>query len=228
MPESRAPSHISSLATSLVSSLPSSEIEAKPALVPARPAMRVVEVLAPDSWRTPRLNIRPMLLSDREQMIALLSANRAYLSRGLNVQSEGESDAACFERLLASSRAGEATGMCVRRVCTLPQGTIVGMVHLLGLEMGLTPHADVGWWIAQPYAGNGLASEAVAALAEFGLTDRPKGMGLFHIEAAITTANTASQRVAAATGFRKLDGVTTSIQVGETWMTHEIWRRDAQ
>lgn len=218
------------VASLVASPLPASEIEAKPmpastaALVPARSATRVVEVLAPDAWRTARLLIRPLLPADADQLVPLLGSNRDYLAQGLNVHGEGESDAACFTRLLNSSREGEATGLCVRRVCALQDGTLIGMVHLLGMQMGLTPRADAGWWIARQFAGNGLANEAVAALAMYALADRPKGMGMLQIEAAITPTNVASQRAAAAAGFRKLPGVQSSIRLGTRWMQHEIWR----
>jgi RimJ/RimL family protein N-acetyltransferase len=217
-----AQGHLAALATPL----PASEIEAKPTrpLVPARPATRIVEVLAPDAWRTSRLLIRAMLPADADQLVPLLAANRDYLAQGLNVHAEGETDAACFERLLASSREGEATGLCVRRVCSLHDGTLVGMVHLLGMQIGLTPRADAGWWIASQFAGNGLASEAVTALVTYALADRPKGMGMLHIEAALTQTNTASQRAAAAAGFTKLPGVHSSIRLGPRWTQHEIWR----
>jgi ribosomal-protein-alanine N-acetyltransferase len=109
-------------------------------------------------------------------------------------------------------------------VCALQDGTLIGMVHLLGMQMGLTPRADAGWWIARQFAGNGLANEAVAALAMYALADRPKGMGMLQIEAAITPTNVASQRAAAAAGFRKLPGVQSSIRLGTRWMQHEIWR----
>ncbi len=218
-----APPRIATLTTTL----PDSQIEAKPTrvLVPAKSSARVVEVLAPDAWRTTRLLIRPILLSDREKVVALLASNRAYLAQGLNVHEPAETDLACFERLLNSTRSGEATGLCVRRVCTLHDGTVVGMVHLMGMQLGLTPRADAGWWIAHQFAGNGLATEAVTALATFALADRPKGLGLVHIEAEITQANIASQRVAAAAGFAKLDNTTSSIQVNSRWLTHTIWRR---
>lgn len=194
------------------------------ALVPARSATRIVEVLAPDAWRTARLLIRPLLPADADQLVPLLNANRDYLAQGLNVHAEDETDAACFDRLLNSSRDGEATGLCVRRVCALQDGTLVGMVHLLGMQMGLTPRADAGWWIARQFAGNGLASEAVTALAMYALADRPKGMGMLQIEAAITPTNTASQRAAAAAGFSKLPGVHSSIRLGTRWTQHEVWR----
>jgi [ribosomal protein S5]-alanine N-acetyltransferase len=208
------------------SALPASEIEAKvtPVPVPSRAASRVVEVLGPDTWRTSRLLIRPLTSADRDQVVQLLATNRTYLASGLNVQIAQESDASCFERLLASSREGEQTGLCVRRVCTLHDGTVVGMVHLLGMQIGLTPRADAGWWIGRQFAGNGLASEAVAALAIYGLADRPKGMGMVHIDAAITPANIASQRAAAAAGFVKQSGATTSVRLQERWVQHEIWR----
>jgi [ribosomal protein S5]-alanine N-acetyltransferase len=189
-----------------------------------QPSQRAVEVLTTEFIETPRMILRPLREGDRATMTSLLADNRAYVNAHLHVHDGNESDEACFERMLLKSQAAESSGMAVRLACVLRDGRIVGVTHLLNLQMGLTPKADAGWWIGKSFAGNGLASEAVQAMIQRALGPAPRGLGLFQIDAAITSQNVASQRVAQRAGMVRVPSETTSIRVQERWMLHEVWR----
>lgn len=190
--------------------------------VASRPAARVIEVLGPDVVRTQRLTLRPLRAGDREQFTSVLARSRDHVAKGMNLHRPGESDEACFARLLALTHEGDATGKAWRRVAEV-QGRLVGMFQVLGIERGLTPRGDAGWWIEPDSIGRGLATEGAQAMVRAVMSDAPTGLGILRIEAAITPDNTASQRVAAHAGLRKVGGAVCSIKLGERWALHEVW-----
>ncbi|HYF14299.1 MAG TPA: GNAT family protein [Phycisphaerales bacterium] len=223
-------------ATSLVEVKPAPRPPAAAgALAPAPPAappvsaatgVPAVEVLAHDELRTGRLVIRAVRASDRDAVCAMLDAARASVAPVLNIYQPGEDAVATFQRLAKAGHDGDASGRAWRRLVTLTTGEPVGMVHLLGIERGLTPKGDAGWWTAPRHRGCGYALEAVRAVVQHALAEPPRGLGLFMIDAAITPCNAASAKVAAGAGF-VFTGENCSVQLAGGWASHEIWRAGA-
>jgi RimJ/RimL family protein N-acetyltransferase len=58
---------------------------------------------------------------------------------------------------------------------------------------------EIGYWLAKPYWGKGITTEAVKKLCEYGF----KELNLVRIEAPIFAFNTASIRVVEKAGFKK-------------------------
>lgn len=59
--------------------------------------------------------------------------------------------------------------------------------------------AEIGYWIGQPYWGNGIATEAVNQIVDYGLNE----LNLLRIEAGCFSFNKASQKVLLKAGFQK-------------------------
>lgn len=82
----------------------------------------------------------------------------------------------------------------------LEDRTLLGAVGLI-IETGSTPYsghrAELGYWIARSYWGNGYATEAVIRMIRFGREE----LGLTEICACVFTGNRASERVLQKTGF---------------------------
>jgi len=77
-------------------------------------------------------------------------------------------------------------------------GYLVGGAGLAGLDVEGSHRAEVGYWIANPFRGKGLASAAIARLCDL-------GFGIFGLErlfAHVFTFNHASARVLERCGFR--------------------------
>jgi RimJ/RimL family protein N-acetyltransferase len=208
------------------SSLLSQIVEAKPSPnAPTKPSRGPVEVLAPfRGLRTARLTLRPLLPGDRSQFGAILRSDEAYLHKGINVRRPGESIDQCFDRLLAACSDGDTSGLEWRRVGVLNDGRLAGMFQLLAIDHALLAKADAGWWVSRGCAGNGLATEAVAAMIEFALTDLPRGLGLVQVDAAIAPDNAPSQLVARRAGFQSMAGETTQVLLGDRFEAHDVWR----
>lgn len=201
------------------SSLGGSSLASAPA--PARP--RVIEVIGPDVVRTARLTLRTLRAGDRDQFTRVLRASRDHVAKGMNLHRPGETDEACFDRMLSQTHEGDATGKAWRRVAEVEGGRLVGMFQVLGIERGLSPKGDAGWWIEPASVGRGLATEGTEAMVRVAMSDPPTGLGLFRIEAAITPDNLASKRVAERAGLRQVGGAVCSIKLGERWALHEVW-----
>lgn len=92
-------------------------------------------------------------------------------------------------------------GLALDLVISPVVGDLVwGEVGLRGFDMAVG-RAEIGWWLAPDLRRRGLASAAVALLADWALAPP---LGLRQVWARVATDNVASSRVAAAAGFRLL------------------------
>lgn len=222
-----------SLAAGLVAARPFAvRVVVQPTQEPARtttaPARPVEVLTATGAILTPRLVLRALTPGDRAAFTDLLARSRDHLKGRINVHAPGETDAAAFDRLLAATDAGDARGTHWRRGAFLPTGQPVGMVHVLDIQRGMQFTGDAGWWVAPFHCGNGVATEMVTAMVRHALADLPGGLGLHTVSAAITPANTASQRVAAKAGFRMVPGVVTVAAIDGVPEQHQLWEAQAQ
>lgn len=85
------------------------------------------------------------------------------------------------------------------------EGELIGMVGLTPEEGG--PTAELGYWLAKPYWGQGIASEAARRVVEYGFAD----LGLPCITSGYFTGNPASGAVLIKLGF---------VEQGETMRSH--------
>lgn len=100
-----------------------------------------------------------------------------------------------------------------------PDGCYIGRCGLYpnrGEDGEIFPgEAQVAYYLARPYWGRGLATEAVRAFVENGFNE----LGLRKIEAGMNTRNAASVRVAEKAGFRRIK---TGEGGGNTWYLYEL------
>ena len=85
------------------------------------------------------------------------------------------------------------------------EATTGGLLAVVGLYRLTSTDAEVGWATAAAARGQGVASEAVAALCRWAFG----GLGLLRLEARVEVGNSASRRVAEKAGFA-LEGVARS------------------
>jgi len=77
-------------------------------------------------------------------------------------------------------------------------GDFTGAISLDGIG---ADKAEIGYWMAPGFRGQGLLTEAARAVVSFGLADSPDGLGLTRIEWRAYAGNVASARVARRLGF---------------------------
>jgi [ribosomal protein S5]-alanine N-acetyltransferase len=95
-------------------------------------------------------------------------------------------------------------------------GGFVGEVSLGSVQRGPFQSANVGYWIDEPSAGQGLMPEAVALILRYAFED----LGLHRVEAAIVPRNDRSRRVAEKLGMREEGTSARFLQIRGVWEDH--------
>jgi RimJ/RimL family protein N-acetyltransferase len=83
-------------------------------------------------------------------------------------------------------------------VVGIEDDALLGAIGLVGLDRG-DGSCEVGYWVARPARGRGVATRAVRLLSAWGLRE----LGLDRIELLVIEGNDASCRVAEAAGYRR-------------------------
>lgn len=73
----------------------------------------------------------------------------------------------------------------------------IGGCGFVGLEIGKSHRAEIGYWLAKPYWGQGIMTAIVRRLCEFAFAE----FGLVKIEALVFAENVASAKVLEKCGF---------------------------
>ncbi len=166
--------------------------------------------------RTERLVLRPM---DRGDLVALveIQAEESFWWYPLRAGMTAEETAGFLDRVLASY---ERDGFGLQAVVERSTGSLVGWAGLAVPHFlpQILPAVEVGWRLARPARGRGIATEAGAAAVEFGFT----AGGLERIVSIYEPENAPSGRVMEKLGFTPwLD---TTGPRGERVVVTELWR----
>lgn len=109
------------------------------------------------------------------------------------------------------------------------KGTIVGQVSLNNISRGAFLSTAVGYWIAKPFARQGLMREGLtlAISLAFAPTASPPplmaGLGLHRVEANIMPRNRASIGLVKSLGFRYEGTAQRYLRIAGSWEDHERW-----
>ena len=96
---------------------------------------------------------------------------------------------------------------------------LLGAITLDNIRRGPAQSAQVGYWIGQDFARQGLMTEALAAVVHHAFTV----LDLSRIEAACLPENVASRALLERSGF-KYEGVAQSyLQIGGRWRNHVLY-----
>ncbi len=95
-------------------------------------------------------------------------------------------------------------------------GAFVGQLTIGNVVRGALRSAWIGYWVATPVTGGGVATAAVA----LGLDHAFAGVGLHRIEATVRPENAASRAVLARNGFREEGLLRRYLDVDGDWRDH--------
>lgn len=143
-----------------------------------------------------------------EAVQAFERENRAYFAAW--IWDRGDDYFAEFAERHAALLAEQAAGTSRFHVLVEERGAVVGRVNLVDLVAGT---ADLGYRIAERWAGKGLATAAVRAIAKVAATD----YGLTRLTAGASDKNPASQAVLSHTGFRVVGTSSTDLGPGKRY-----------
>lgn len=160
--------------------------------------------------------IRPLTVRDAPDLLALRLANRGFMAPFDPVRPEE------FFTLAAQTEiAHNADGL---RFAILDGGELAGMIALSNVVYGAFRSANLGYWVDSKRNGRGLATRAVAALAEHAFG----ALGLHRLEAGTLVDNPASQRVLEKNGFELVGLARNYLHIGGEWRDHLLYQRTAE
>jgi len=152
---------------------------------------------------TQRLLFRRLLPQDLDDLYALYADPeiRRYYPEGVLTYEETRQE---LEWFLNGHPAHPELGLWA--TIHKATGRFIGRCGLLPLEIDGRQEVEVAYLIAKEFWGQGLATEATRAIAEYAF----ERLGLERLISLVTPGNTASQRVAEKTGMhleRAVDGI---------------------
>jgi 8-oxo-dGTP diphosphatase len=165
----------------------------KPRVASAEATVVVVE--------TPRLRIRNLRDDDLTDLVALIDNWEVarWVSAVPNPYTEADG-----RRWIALVRQDHATGRPRRFAIALKMtDCLIGGVGLDGGTGDGSKEPALGYWLGQPYWGNGYGGEAVGAVIDYGF----RTLGLQTIRAYTDPSNVASQKVLRYCGLRNVGDI---------------------
>lgn len=153
--------------------------------------MRLRDAL-PTEITTERLRLRAPALTDLDALVA-----------GINNWKVAEPTASIPHPYLPEHGTGFIENFSKKpeqRPYAIAQQSDNVLIGVVGLKFSAEHPPELGYWIAEPYWGQGFVPEAVA-----GLLRAARAAGLDAIRARVLAANPASQRVLEKTGFAVIE-----------------------
>ncbi|MEY4255479.1 MAG: hypothetical protein RLZZ141_706 [Pseudomonadota bacterium] len=168
------------------------------------------------------VRLRPARLSDYAAWSALRGQSKAYLQPWEPAWPDDDLTRGSFRRRLT------AYAYDLDRHLSYPflifrdsDFALVGGITLGQVRRGVIQSGTVGYWIGEPFAGNGYASAALEAVVSFAF-DR---LGLHRVEAACVPENLASQAVLLKQGFQLEGQAISYLKINGVWRDHLLFGR---
>jgi ribosomal-protein-alanine N-acetyltransferase len=143
------------------------------------------------------IGLRPLRHRDEETWTDLRTRNAGWLKRWEATAPDLTGPAMKFGQLVRHYRAEGRAGRMLPFVITF-EDELVGQLTVGSIQWGSLRCAQLGYWVAQSYAGRGIVPTAVAMSTDYCL----RTLGLHRMEINIRPENAASLRVVEKLGFR--------------------------
>ncbi len=157
---------------------------------------------------------------DHAAWAALREQSRDYLQPWEPEWPEDDLSRASFRRRLTiyerEMDAGNAWPFFIHRN---GDDALAGAVTLSNIRRGVAETGTLGYWIGQPFAGQGLATDAVRAVCGFAFDV----LKLHRVEAACVPTNTASRRVLEKAGFEHEGQARAYLKINGAWADHVLF-----
>jgi len=161
---------------------------------------------------------------DRDAWIAAIEASRGLHDAWMPLRDADWTAAAAWERTW------EMSGHPHR--CNLlgiaDDGRVAAWINLNEILYSVSDTATAGWSVSAPFAGRGIATEAVGALLDVAFLAPPAGLGLHRVSCGIMPENARSLRVAEKCGFRREGYAPKLVRINGEWRDHVLFARLAE
>jgi RimJ/RimL family protein N-acetyltransferase len=145
------------------------------------------------------LHLSSVRLTDKPALLEYIGSKEIYATT-LNIQHpylESHADTWLQKRIAHTSLHGKEVSFAIRNA----DDKLIGAVSADGLQPGTTHRAEIGYWLARPFWGQGIMTDAVRAFVEYAFNE----LELLRLTAHTFEFNTGSARVLEKNRF-KLEG----------------------
>ena len=168
------------------------------------------------------LLLRPPQMVDHAQWAELRAQSRGFLTPWEPIWPEDDLTRTSFRRRVACN----AHDMTEDQACSLlifrrEKRLLLGGITLSNIRRRAAQSASLGYWMGEPYIGQGVMSRAVEAVCHHGF----KRLALMRIEAACLPENLASMRVLEKTGFDREGLVRSYLSIAGRRRDHLLFAR---
>ena len=164
--------------------------------------------------------LRPPRVGDYAAWSDLREASREYLQPWEPAWPEDDLSRAAYRRRLSVYAREMELGNAFPFFIMDPAGrTLYGGITLSNIRRGVAETGTLGYWVGQPYAGEGHATAAVRAVAghAFG------ALKLHRLEASCLPTNIGSRRVLEKSGFRREGEARAYLKINGEWADHLLF-----
>jgi ribosomal-protein-alanine N-acetyltransferase len=103
------------------------------------------------------------------------------------------------------------------------EGALAGGISLNGIERGIAQTGTLGYWMGEPYTGQGYMREAAALVCDFAF----ETLRLHRLQASCLPHNEASVNLLRRLGFEEEGYAKAYLQINGKWEDHILWARVA-
>lgn len=166
------------------------------------------------------LVLRSPRLSDHRVWADLREGSRDYLQPWEPAWAVDDLTRVAFKRRLAIYQREMELGSAYPFFILDEQtGALMGAITLSNLRRGVSESATMGYWVGQPFAGEGVGTRAVGTVLKFAF----EVLKLHRVEAACVPTNYASRRVLEKSGFTHEGLARAYLKINTAWADHLLF-----
>ncbi len=174
----------------------------------------------PSSITGERVYLRYPRLADHEDWAHLRGRSRAFLKPWEPSWTPDELTRESFRlRLRRYQRSVREDTSYAYFVFRKDDSRLIGGCTLTNLRRGVTQCCSLGYWIGEPYASQGLMTDAVRAVVSHAFSQ----IGLHRIEAACLPHNDPSRKLLQRVGFRQEGYARRYLKIDGQWRDHLLF-----
>jgi [ribosomal protein S5]-alanine N-acetyltransferase len=161
-------------------------------------------------------------MEDFNEWVSLRKANRKFLEPWEPQWSEDEYKRSNFRyRLHIYNKLSQEERSQALFIFQTASNTLIGAINLSHIRHGISMTATLGYWIAEPFARQGLMTEALKTLLVYCFGD----LNLNRVEAACLPSNKASIALLKKCGFEQEGYAKSYLKIAGTWQDHLLFSK---